>query len=493
MDSCFRNSDESRSLNLSIPDILKNGTFFSKMMTPQSDKNLNNSRRSSGRRTKNRNADWNGTINSTRSSHLSGSSSRPLIPGKHSPSVSYISNSRETFSFSNQLVFDRDKSGSVTSMSASERAFALTGLNSSSQSSKPNNGEINTTQDSFYATPEFKATAYDLSPLDPKKLWDESQSRLNNQANQIIEIITKTNLVRQTSESKVTWKKLDYSPCSQGYKPKYFNNVETETSQYKPLAKPAYTSSEKLTGNKYFNDIETEDNPFASFVKSANSSAKSNVENEIENPSESFVNASKSSLRSNVENNRQISRNSSSDEDMLESSNKENITPRIPVPQTYQSQRLSEEYSSQNASQHFAEDYSSIDEGTQQLSNFFGDISSFHITSPETGTYYMSSSSESKLDSIAEEKHESNDSMRTRKTLARFRQQFEDNSTNTEYSPSDLTQSLTSSYVEGDSSKNRYSLSSYSTGRSRSESQIQQKSSSSNLPGKFYTFLTAGS
>jgi hypothetical protein len=40
--------------------------------------------------------------------------------------------------------------------------------------------------DSFYASPEYKAT--DLSPLDPKKLWDESQSRLNNTATQIIPI-----------------------------------------------------------------------------------------------------------------------------------------------------------------------------------------------------------------------------------------------------------------------------------------------------------------
>jgi hypothetical protein len=38
-----------------------------------------------------------------------------------------------------------------------------------------------------------------------------------------------------------------------------------------------------------------------------------------------------------------------------------------------------------------ARDYTSEYESRSELSNFFGDISSFHVTSPEVGEYYMSS------------------------------------------------------------------------------------------------------
>jgi hypothetical protein len=93
-------------------------------------------------------------VNSAKSSCLSASSSRPLI--------SYISNSRDAFSFSNNVILDQDRCASVNSIPSSERAFALTG-----QSMSPKVSKSDIEDDSFYASPDYKAT--DLSPLDPNE------------------------------------------------------------------------------------------------------------------------------------------------------------------------------------------------------------------------------------------------------------------------------------------------------------------------------------
>ncbi|XP_052106330.1 uncharacterized protein LOC127738891 [Mytilus californianus] len=406
---------DNMSLNLSLPDILKNGTYFSKTDTPDSSKNLNNSRYSFSRRSRNRNLDWNGTVTSTKSSYLSTSSSRPLI-NYSPPSVSYISNSKDTFSFSNQVLLDPERSASVASLSNSERAFALTGQNS--KSSQHEVSGVSNDDDSFYASPEYKASACDLSPLDPKKLWDESQNRLNNTANQIIQIITTTNLKRRTSESQVTWRKLDTGVNdSNDVRQKYDNFLNTENKHCDNLQPIAHEYYE----NNYQNDYS----------------------------------GTGSSLQS-------------SDEDLLESSNKENMTPND---------------KSRRSSHQSSREFSSLDYGTSALSNFFGDISSFHVNSPEVGEYYMSSASQSKLNSIEEDGSDDyNNSLRSwsKKMLTRIQKQLHDGTSSTEYHTSDTTPSLTSSYVQ---EENTRSINSYGTSLSSNQtSQSRLESSSSNFP-----------
>ncbi|VDI65530.1 Hypothetical predicted protein [Mytilus galloprovincialis] len=404
---------DNMSLNLSLPDILKNGTYYSKTDTPDSSKNLNNSRYSFGR-SRNRNPDWNGTVTSTKSSYLSASSSRPLI-NYSPPSVSYISNSKDTFSFSNHVLLDPERSGSVASLSNSERAFALTG-----QNAKSPQHEMSIDEDSFYAPPEYKASACNLSPLDPKKLWDESQNRLNNTANQIIQIITTTNLKRRTSESQITWRKLDTGVS---------NSDQIQTRQ------------------KYGNSLNTDNKHCDNLLQ---------IDHEYyENSNQNDYSGSGRSLQS-------------SDEDLLESSYKENMTPND------KSRRLSHQSS---------REYSSVDYGASTLSNFFGDISSFHVNSPEVWEYYMSSASQSKLNSIEEDGSEDyNNSLRSwsKKMLNRIQKQLHDGTSSTEYHTSDTTPSLTSSYVQ---EENTRSINSYRTSLSSNHtSQSRLESSSSNFP-----------
>jgi hypothetical protein len=74
---CFSMDD---TLNLSLPDILKNGSFFNRTNVSDS-RSLNNSKKSSGHRSNlsHKNPDWNDTVNSAKSSCLSASSSRPSV------------------------------------------------------------------------------------------------------------------------------------------------------------------------------------------------------------------------------------------------------------------------------------------------------------------------------------------------------------------------------------------------------------------------------
>ena len=413
---CFSMDD---TLNLSLPDILKNGSFFNRTNVSDS-RSLNNSKKSSGYRSNlsHKNPDWNDTVNSAKSSCLSASSSRPLI--------SYISNSRDAFSFSNNVILDQDRCASVNSIPSSERAFALTG-----QSMSPKVSKSDIEDDSFYASPEYKAT--DLSPLDPKKLWDESQSRLNNTATQIIEIITTTNLKRRTSESRITWKKIDN---------KYVNGNGKDCADYK----------QNSTDNPTYID-DNHQHPYVSSVQPAL----------IHASEENGLNAS--------------------EDEVLESSNKENIIPT-------EESSLMTSYAPQ------ARDYTSEYESRSELSNFFGDISSFHVTSPEVGEYYMSSVSGSnyKLNEVEEESDEYSNTLRcwSHRMLSRINKELQNGSS------SDTTPSLTSSYIQEENlcsnSEIGYqtSMSNYdSTEQSRSSYSSQQTSKSP--PDSSSSFATESS
>lgn len=411
--------------NLSLPDILKNGSFFNRTNISDS-RSLNNSKKSSGHRSNrsHKNRDWNDTVNSAKSSCLSASSSRPLI--NDSPSlVSYISNSRDTFSFSNNVILDQDRCASVNSIPSSERAFALTGQNMTPKVSKSDIED-----DSFYASPEYKTT--DLSPLDAKKLWDESQSRFNNTASQIIEIITTTNLKRRTSESRITWKKIDN---------KNVDGNEKYCTDYK------HNSSDNPT---YIDDFYQ--HPYVSSVQPA-------------------------LIHTSEENGLNVS-----EDEILESSNKENV-----IPPEESSQMTS--YAPQAS-----RDYTSEYESRSELSNFFGDISSFHVTSPEVGEYYMSSVSGSKLNEVEEESDEYNNSLRcwSHRMLSRINKELQNGSS------SDTTPSLTSSYIQEENSCSnneigyQTSMSNYdSTEQSRSSYSSQQTSKSP--PDSSSSFATESS
>ncbi|OWF48620.1 uncharacterized protein LOC110452843 [Mizuhopecten yessoensis] len=143
------------------------------------------------------------TKESTKLSYISASSSRHLIDS--SSNLSMDSADRYFNSFNR----NRSSSSATTDhqynssdLETPHKPFTISAINDVSGSYL---APKHTSHDSFYSSPEFKST--DMSPLDAKKLWEESQGRIDETVAQTITIVTHTDLDRRTSHSTITWRK----------------------------------------------------------------------------------------------------------------------------------------------------------------------------------------------------------------------------------------------------------------------------------------------
>ncbi|XP_033736700.1 LOW QUALITY PROTEIN: uncharacterized protein LOC117324964 [Pecten maximus] len=152
------------------------------------------------------------TRESTKLSYISASSSRHLIESSSNLSVdstdrSYSFNRNRTSSSATT-----DHHYNSSDLETPNKLFTISAIKDVSGSYLT---PKHTTHDSFYSSPEFKSK--ELSPLDAKKLWEESQDRIDQTVAQTITIVTHTDVDRRRSHSTITWRKN--------------SSIETDTSQ----------------------------------------------------------------------------------------------------------------------------------------------------------------------------------------------------------------------------------------------------------------------
>ncbi|XP_069126160.1 serine-rich adhesin for platelets-like [Argopecten irradians] len=185
---------------------------------------------------------------STKLSYISASSSRHLIDSSSNLSVDSTDRYRS---------FNRDRtSSSVTTdpqynssgLETPNKLFTISAINNLSGSYLT---PKHTSHDSFYSSPEFKTK--ELSPLDAKKLWEESQGRIDKSVAQTITIVTHTDLDKRRSHSTITWRK--NSDSSQNSLHGEYNETGVNHSEYKQTQSREADSRLGLTTLSQYNDM----------------------------------------------------------------------------------------------------------------------------------------------------------------------------------------------------------------------------------------------